>query len=102
MATLEQLTFDLMGVNKNAYEDHFGGLNEDGVKELYARNNVTSLTRHLYQKIKFVKYMCGDMDEAARHYDLQKELNANCKVQATTGEFGLLLALEMYFYSLLF
>ena len=89
MATLLQMTFDLMGVNSNAYEEHFGGLKEDGVKEFYIRNNISSLARVLYQKIKFCKYMCGDMDEAARHYDLQQELNANCAVQATTGESGL-------------
>ena len=85
----EQMAFDFMGLNKNAYEAHFGGFDEEALKNLYVRNNLTNLTRSLYQKIRYVKYMCGDIDEAAKHYDLHQELTASCAVQATTGEFGL-------------
>ncbi len=89
MLALQQMTYDLMGIQKNAYEDHFSGLNEDAVKAFSIKNKLTSFTRTLYQKIRYVKYMCGDMDAAAKHYDLQQELYANCAGQATTGEFGL-------------
>jgi len=89
LAMLEQMAFDLMGLNKNAYEAHFGGLDEEALKNLYVRNNLTNLTRSLYQKIRYVKYMCGDMDEAAKHYDLHQELTASCAVQATTGRTSL-------------
>ena len=89
LATLGQLAFDLMGANKNAYEAHFNGLDEEAVKNIYVQNKSTNLTVNMFQKIKYVKYMCGDMDAAAKHYDLQEELNANCQVQNTTGEFGL-------------
>jgi hypothetical protein len=100
LVMLEQMAFDLMGINKNAYEAHFGGLDEEALKNLYVRNNLTNLTRSLYQKIKFVKYMCGDMDEAAKHYHLLQELNANC----ATGEFGgfYIYASKMYCCSLFF
>lgn len=91
MLALQQMTFDLMGLEKNAYENHFGGLNEDAVKDFAIKNKLTSLSRILYQKIRYVKYMCGDMDAAAKHYDLHydlhQELYANCAGQATTGKF---------------
>ncbi len=87
MGVLEQMTFDLMGVEKNAYDSHFGGLNEDAVLDFVIKHNVTAMTRTIYQKIKYVKYMCGDMDAAANYYDLQQELYANCAGQATNGEF---------------
>ena len=89
MAVYEQMTFDLMGLEKNAYESHFGGLSEDAVIDFAMKNKITNLSRALYQKIRYVKYMCGDMDAAAKHYDLQQELYANCAGQATTGELGL-------------
>jgi hypothetical protein len=94
MVIFEQMALDLMGVNVNAYEDHFGGLSEDAVKEFYIRSNMTSLTRTLLQKIKYVKYMGGDMDAAAKHYDLLQQQNSNCAVRDTTGEFNLLVSLE--------
>ena len=83
----EQMTFDLMGLEKNAYESHFGGLSEDAVLDFAMKNKIRNLRRGLYQKIRYVKYMCGDMDAAAKHYDLQQELYANCAGQATNGEF---------------
>jgi len=89
MAIYEQMTFDLMGLEKNAYDSHYGGLNEDAVLDMTIKNKVAALTRTLNQKIRYVKYMCGDMDAAAKHYDLQQELYANCAGQATNGEFRL-------------
>jgi hypothetical protein len=93
MAMFEQMTFDLMGLEKNAYESHFGGLSEDAVLDFAMKNKITNLSRGLYQKIRYVKYMCGDMDAAAKHYDLQqqRDLYAECAGQATTGELGLYL-----------
>jgi tetratricopeptide (TPR) repeat protein len=85
MAIYEQMTFDLMGLEKNAYDSHYGGLNEDAVLDMTIKNKVAALTRTLNQKIRYVKYMCGDMDAAAKHYDLQQELYANCAGQATNG-----------------
>ena len=89
MAVLEQLTFDLMGLEKDAYGSHFGGLNEDAAIDFAIRNKLTNLLRMIYQKIRYVKYMCGDMDAAAKHYDAQQELYANYAGQATTGELRL-------------
>lgn len=83
MAICDQLTFDLMGVDKNAYEDLFGGLNEDGVRELFVRENDFSLLNAMYQKIKYVKYMCGDMDEAVKYYDLYQGM---ISISKNTGE----------------
>lgn len=81
------MAYDLMGLKKNCcYEAHFG-LDEEALKKFFVRNKLANMSRCLYQKIKYVTYMCGDMDAAAKHYDLQEELNANCSVQATTGEF---------------
>ena len=89
MAVLEQMTFDLMGLEKDAYASHFGGLNEDAVIDFAIRNKLTNLSRMIYQKIRYVKYMCGDMDAAAKHYDAQQELYANCAGQAANGELRL-------------
>ena len=86
MTVLKQMTYDLMGIKKNAYDNHFGGLNEDTVIELTLQKKLTAYTRMMYQKIKYVKYMCGDMDAAAKHYDLKEELYANCAGQATIGK----------------
>ena len=86
---LEQFTFDLMGLEKNAYGSHFGGLNEGTVIDFTTRNKLTNFSRMLHQKIRYVKYMCGDMDAAAKHYDAQQELYANYAGQATTGELRL-------------
>jgi hypothetical protein len=84
MAICDQLTFDLMGVDKNAYEDLFGGLNEDGVIELFVRENNWAKLNVMYQKIKYVKYMCGDMDEAAKYYDLFQGV---VSITENTGEY---------------
>eukprot|EP00984_Skeletonema_dohrnii_P030217 scaffold21542_cov121-Skeletonema_dohrnii-CCMP3373.AAC.2 len=84
LAISEQMAYDLMGLKKNCYEAHFG-LDEEALKNFFVRNKLANMARNLYQKIKYVTYMCGDMDAAAKHYDLQEELNANCSVQATTG-----------------
>lgn len=75
MAICDQLALDLMGVDKNVYEDQFGGLNEDGVMELFVREKNFSQLNVLYQKIKYVNYMCGDMDEAVKYYDLHQEVS---------------------------
>ena len=83
MAICDQLTFDLMGVDKNAYEDLFGGLNEDGVIELFVQENDFSLLNLMYQKIRYVKYMCGDMDEAVKYYDLYQGM---VSISKNTGE----------------
>ena len=83
MAICDQLTLDLMGVDKNAYEDLFGGLNEDGVRELFVRENDFSLLKLMYQKIRYVKYMCGDMDEAVKYYDLYQ---GTISISKNTGE----------------
>ncbi|KAL7499306.1 hypothetical protein ACHAWT_009981 [Skeletonema menzelii] len=91
MTVLKQMTYDLMGIKKNAYDNHFGGLNEDTVIELTLQKKLTAYTRMMYQKIKYVKYMCGDMDAAAKHYDLKEELYANCAGQATIGRTALVL-----------
>ena len=81
------MAFDLMGTNSNAYEA-LSGLDEEALQHLLVRKKLANTSRNLYQKIKYVSYMCGDMDAAAKHYDLQDELNANCsEVQASTGEF---------------
>ena len=84
MAICDQLTLDLMGVDKNAYEDLFGGLNEDGVIELFVRENNWAQLNVMYQKIKYVKYMCGDMDEAAKYYDLYQ---GTISITENTGEY---------------
>ena len=78
-----------MGLEKNAYNSHFGGLNEDAVIDFAMKNKLTNLARTIYQKIRYVKYICGDMDAAAKHYDLQQELYANCAGQATNGKLRL-------------
>lgn len=83
MAICDQLTFDLMGVDKNAYEDLFGGLNEDGVIELFVQENDFSLLTNIFQKIRYVKYMCGDMDEAVKYYDLYQGM---VSISKNTGE----------------
>ncbi len=81
------MAFDLMGINSNAYEA-LSGLDEEALQHLLVRKKLANASRNLYQKIKYVSYMCGDMDAAAKYYDLQDELNANCsEVQASTGEF---------------
>jgi hypothetical protein len=84
MAIYNQLTLNLMGVDKNAYEDLFGGLNEDGVIELFVRENNWAQLNVMYQKIKYVKYMCGDMDEAVKYYDLNQGM---VSISKNTGEF---------------
>ena len=89
MAVFEQMTFDLMGLEKDAYGNHFGGLNEDAVIDFAIRNKLTHQLRMIYQKIRYVKYMCGDMDAAAKYYDAQQELYANCAGQASNGELRL-------------
>ena len=86
MTILQQMTYDLMGIKKNAYDKHFGGLNEDTVIEFTLQKKLVAFTRMIYQKNRYVKYMCGDMDAAAKHHDLQEELNANCAGQATNGK----------------
>lgn len=91
MAVLQQMTYDLMGVEKNAYGSHFGGLNEQAVIDFTIKNKLTVYTRTIYQKIRYVKYMCGDMDGAAVYYDLLQDLYANCAGQDRNGEF------ELYF-----
>ena len=86
MAILEQMTFDLMGLENNAYADHFSGMDEDAVKDFLLKNKELSLVRTLYQKIKYVKYMCGDMDAAAKHHDLQQDLLEKVAGHNLTGE----------------
>lgn len=86
MAICDQLTFDLMGVDENAYEDLFGGLNEDGLIELFLREKNWGQLHILYQKRKYVKYMCGDMDEALKHYELYQEVTS---ISQNTGEYSL-------------
>ena len=87
LAVLEQMTFDLMGLEKDAYGSHFGGLKEDAVIGFVVKN--VHLSRMIYQKIRYVKYMCGDMTAAAKYYEAQQELYANCALQATNGELRL-------------
>ena len=84
MAICDQVTLDLMGVDENAYEDLFGGLNEDGVIELFLREKNWGLLQILYQKRKYVKYMCGDMDEALKHYELYQGVISS---HMNTGEY---------------
>ena len=84
MAIYDQLTLNLMGVDKNAYEDLFGGLNEDGVIELFVRENNWAQLKLMYQKIEYVKYMCGDMDEAVKYYDLYQGM---VSITENTGEW---------------
>lgn len=85
------MAYDLMGTDKNAYET-LSDLDEKALINFLIRNKLVNMTRNLYQKIKYVKYMCGDLDAAAKHYDLQEELNVNISgAQATTGEFQLCL-----------
>ena len=86
LSVLEQMTYDLMGLEKNAYNSNFGGLNEDAVIDFAIKNKFSNLLRVIYQKTRYVKYMCGDMDAAAKHYDLQQELYANCAGHAATGK----------------
>lgn len=83
------MAYDLMGINDNAYES-LSDLNEDTLLSYLIRNKLVNMTRNLYQKIKYVSYFCGDMDKAAKQYDLLEELNVNSSgVQAATGEFDL-------------
>ena len=86
------MAYDLMGSNKNAYET-LSDLDEEALINFLIRNKLVNMTRNLYQKIKYVKYMCGDLDAAAKHYDLQEELNVNSSPEATTGEFDLCLGI---------
>ena len=82
------MAYDLMGTNNNAYET-LSVLDEEALINFFNRNKLVNMERNLYQKIKYVSYFCGDMDTAAKHYDLQ-ELNVNSSgVQASTGEFDL-------------
>ena len=82
------MTYDLLGIEKNAYEEHFGGMNEIAVRDFITKKKMNSMIRTLYSKIKYVKYMCGNMDEAAKHYDMQQELSNSG--QDKTGESWLL------------
>ena len=86
LTVLEQMTFDLMGIEKNAYGSNFGGMNEEAVLDFSMKHKVSILVRIIYQKTRYVKYMCGDMDAAAECYDLQQNFHANCQ-QAANGEF---------------
>ncbi len=76
-----------MGEEKNTYGSNFGGMNEEAVLDFTIKHKVSILVRTIYQKIRYVKYMCGDMDAAANCYDLQQDLYANCAGQAANGEF---------------
>ena len=76
-----------MGVEKNAYGSNFGGMNEEAVLDFTIKHKVSILVRTIYQKIRYVKYMCGDMDAAAEYYDLQQNFFATCEGQAANGEF---------------
>ena len=83
LTVLEQMTYDLMGVEKNAYGSNFGGMNEEAVLDFSIKHNVAAMARTIYQKIRYVKYMCGDMDEAAKYYDLYQGM---ISISKNTGE----------------
>ncbi len=89
-AISEQMAYDLMGSSKNAYEI-LSDLDEEALLNFLIRNKLVNMTRNLYQKRKYVSYFCGDMDTAAKTYELLEELNEKGAVQASTGEFDLCL-----------
>ncbi len=80
------MAYDLMGSNKNAYE-RLSDLDEEALLNFLIRNKLVNMTKTLYQKKKYVAYFSGDMDTAAKHYELQEELNVNFPgARASTGE----------------
>eukprot|EP00804_Cyclotella_cryptica_P005744 CCRYP_000079-RE/>CCRYP_000079-RE protein AED:0.10 eAED:0.10 QI:211/1/0.88/1/0.5/0.33/9/0/1307 len=77
-----QQAFDFMGVEENAYSLYFVGMTEDSCFDTAYRNNQLSICRYICQKRKYVAFWTGDMDVAAKMYELSKRfpLGSNGKI----------------------
>eukprot|EP00804_Cyclotella_cryptica_P027830 CCRYP_009244-RA/>CCRYP_009244-RA protein AED:0.13 eAED:0.13 QI:0/0.87/0.66/1/0.25/0.22/9/246/899 len=86
----QQLAFDFMGVEENAYSLYFSGMTEESCFDASCRNNHSAICRYICQKRKHVAFWTGDMDVAAQMYELSKRfpLGSNARqVNVVVGTF---------------
>lgn len=67
---LYQLALDLMGINQNAFSLYHPGMSEQSCFSDARQNNERSICRTLCIKRKYAAYWTGNMDTAAKMYEL--------------------------------
>ena len=67
------MTFDLIGIDENAFTPYSTGTTEDSCFNQCREDNLVSLCRFICNKKKFVAFFNGHMDTAAQMCDLSKE-----------------------------
>jgi len=70
LGVLHQLVYDLMGAKENALSICSAGMNEESLFFQSRANNNTVMCRTIFVKKKYEAFFHGDLEEAARAYDL--------------------------------
>ncbi len=73
MAILYQLALDLMGIKQNAFSLYHPGMSEESCFADAYQNNHIAICRLICVKRKYVAFWMGDMDTAAKMYELHKK-----------------------------
>jgi hypothetical protein len=68
----QQLTIDLMGITENALSHFANKMTEDSCFARCRENNEISMCRLICTKKKYLAFFTGDLDTAAKFYDLNQ------------------------------
>ena len=69
----DQFALDLMGIEKNAFSPYISGVTEESCFARAHDNNEIAVCRLIYMKKKYVAFFTGDLDGAAKFYELSQE-----------------------------
>lgn len=69
----QQLTLDLMGITENALLQYANKMTEDSCFSRCRENNEISMCRLICSKKKYLAFFTGDLDAAAKFYDLNQD-----------------------------
>ena len=84
----QQLTLDLMGVTENALLHLANKMTEDSCFARCRENNEISVCRLICSKKKYLAFFTGDLDTAAKFYDLnQAHFAAGSTGESIMNEF---------------
>jgi len=73
LVILHQLTLNLMGIDKNSFLPYSNGTTEDSCFMRCRSNNEISICRLICCKKKYVAFFTGDLDLAAKMYELSQD-----------------------------
>lgn len=93
----QQLTLDLMGVTENALLHFANKMTEDSCFAKCRENNEISMCRLICTKKKYLAFFTGDLDTAAKFYDLhQAHFSGGSTGESTMNIFVTISLLQLH------